>query len=89
MVIYFAKKYKIRKIVLSGGCFQNLLLLEFFYKFLYNHVDVYFHKELSPGDSSVSIGQLLIANALLNQKPQGVKYVFSNSYENIADPLRK
>ncbi len=89
MILNFSKKYRINKIVLTGGCFQNLLLLEFFYKFLKNHVEVFIHKELSPGDSSISVGQVLIANAVLNSHKKGARYVFSNSYENIGNPIRK
>ncbi len=66
MILEFCKKFNVQEVVFSGGCFQNVLLLHFFERFLKTHVNLYFHKELSPGDSSISIGQILVANAKLN-----------------------
>lgn len=63
------KKYKINKVVLSGGAFQNQYLLDNFYQILSNqNYEVYFHKALSPNDENISIGQVLIANKILSHK---------------------
>lgn len=66
MLLEFCKRFHIKEVVFSGGCFQNVLLLHFFERFLKTHVNLYFHKELSPNDSSISMGQILVATAKLN-----------------------
>lgn len=63
------KKYKINKIVLSGGAFQNQYLLDNFYQILTNqNYEVYFHKALSPNDENISVGQIIVANEILSSK---------------------
>ncbi|NLD99518.1 MAG: carbamoyltransferase HypF [Fibrobacter sp.] len=52
------------RVVLSGGCFGNRLLLERMVERLRNEkIKVYLHKRLPPGDENVSFGQVLIAAA--------------------------
>jgi hydrogenase maturation protein HypF len=57
------KETKINQIVLSGGVFQNNLLLSLGLDLLYKEsFQVFTHKELSCSDSSLALGQVLIAN---------------------------
>ncbi len=65
IIFYLQKKFKMNKVVLSGGCFQNIILLEYFKRFLENKIEVFIHNKLSPGDNSISIGQAIIANEIL------------------------
>jgi hydrogenase maturation protein HypF len=54
----------INKIVLSGGVFQNSLLLRLSYDLLYKEgFKVFTHKNLSCNDSSISLGQAAVANS--------------------------
>lgn len=56
------KNSKINKIVLSGGVFQNTLLLQITLDLLYKEgFAVFAHKKLSCNDSCVSLGQAAIA----------------------------
>jgi hydrogenase maturation protein HypF len=54
-----AKKVDIRKIVLSGGVFQNALLVDMIYNALEEQQRLYFHKAFSPNDENISFGQLM------------------------------
>jgi len=52
--------------VLSGGVFQNSFLLEKICRDLEkNSFEVYTHKDLPSNDGGVAIGQMIIANALI------------------------
>jgi hydrogenase maturation protein HypF len=54
----------INQLVLSGGCFGNRILLERTIERLRNEwFNVYYHKQLPPGDENISLGQVLIAAA--------------------------
>ncbi len=56
------KENNVDKIVLSGGVFQNNLLLRLSLDLLYEErFDVFTHKQLSCNDSGVSLGQVVIA----------------------------
>ena len=53
----------IKKVVLSGGVMQNRILLDGLTETLIkNNFTVYSPKNLSPNDSSISVGQVMIAN---------------------------
>lgn len=55
--------YKINKVALSGGVFQNEILLEKLYiKLSKNDFKVLTHKSIPCNDSGISIGQLVIAS---------------------------
>jgi hydrogenase maturation protein HypF len=57
------KEHKINTVVLSGGVFQNNLLLRLSSDLLYREgFKVVTHKELSCNDSGISLGQAAIAN---------------------------
>ncbi len=54
-----AKQQNIKKLAFSGGVFQNAWLADLILLFLNKNHELYFHKELSPNDESVSFGQLI------------------------------
>jgi hydrogenase maturation protein HypF len=57
------KETKINKVVLCGGVFQNKLLLSLSLETLHKEdFNVFIHKDLSCNDSSISLGQAVIAN---------------------------
>ncbi len=57
------REKRINKVVLSGGVFQNKILLNQTLDLLYkNRFKVFFHKNLSCSDSSISLGEALVAN---------------------------
>jgi hydrogenase maturation protein HypF len=48
--------------VLSGGCFANRILFDKTVELLQKkHLKVFFHRQLPPGDESISYGQVLVA----------------------------
>ena len=57
------KETKINQIALSGGVFQNNLLLSLSLDLLYKEeFEVFIHKKSSCNDSGISLGQAAIAN---------------------------
>jgi hydrogenase maturation protein HypF len=63
MCLVLRKENKINKVVLSGGVFQNNLLLCLALDLLYKEdFKVFTHKELSCNDSGISLGQVAVAN---------------------------
>lgn len=63
MVNILSDKYKIKKVALSGGVFQNTVLLGMTIKLLKkNKIDVLLHKSFSPNDSSIAFGQAVYAS---------------------------
>jgi len=58
-VIYsVASQYKIKNIALSGGVFQNALLIDLIEEKLPSGFSLYLHQELSSNDENISLGQL-------------------------------
>lgn len=59
------EKTNIKKVVLSGGCFQNKILTEMIINLLTkDNFDVFTHKLVPPNDGGISLGQVVIANSL-------------------------
>ncbi|MTI55404.1 carbamoyltransferase HypF [Geosporobacter ferrireducens] len=57
------EKYGISKIVLSGGVFQNeILLKEVYYRLTEKDFQVYMHEQIPCNDGGIALGQLVIAN---------------------------
>jgi hydrogenase maturation protein HypF len=55
------KKYGIREVVLSGGVFQNNLLLRLSLDLLHKQgFSIFFHKKISCNDAGISLGQAVI-----------------------------
>ena len=51
-------------VVLSGGCFQNALLTESILRGLAGTNRVFMNRDIPPGDGGLSLGQVIVANAL-------------------------
>ncbi|MDD5166381.1 MAG: carbamoyltransferase HypF, partial [Candidatus Omnitrophica bacterium] len=61
--VILRKDTRINKVVLSGGVFQNKLLLKLSLGLLYEQgFKVFIHQKLSSNDSGIALGQLAIAN---------------------------
>ncbi len=62
LIYDMAKHVGEQRVVLSGGCFQNALLLESTVSMLKNAgFDTYWHRHIPPNDGGLSLGQLGIA----------------------------
>jgi len=62
--LIFRQQHKINRVALSGGVFQNNLLLRLSSALLYKEgFQVFTHKKLSCNDSGVSLGQAVIAGS--------------------------
>jgi hydrogenase maturation protein HypF len=53
-----AMRKQVKKIALSGGVFQNALLINLIEEGLPSGINLYLHKELSSNDENISLGQL-------------------------------
>jgi hydrogenase maturation protein HypF len=59
-----ARHFGVRKVVLSGGCFLNRILLrELVDELKASDLEVYQPRQLPPGDGGLSFGQALVASA--------------------------
>jgi len=57
-----ANRWGLRRVALSGGCFQNALLTQLVYHRLRQAgFTVYLHRHVPPGDGGIALGQLLLA----------------------------
>ncbi len=59
VVIDMAQLKGIRKIALSGGVFQNTMLIDMIKELSENKFDLFFNRNLAPNDENISIGQLM------------------------------
>lgn len=76
-----AEKQAVKKVAFSGGVFQNTLLVDLLEHELSKDFELYFHRNVSPNDECISLGQL--AYYRLTQISETVKkeqHVFSNSW---------
>ncbi len=62
LVDLIAQNTATKKLCFSGGVFQNILLVDMLQYHLSGKYDLYFHKQLSPNDESISFGQLVYAD---------------------------
>lgn len=70
------KETGINKVVISGGVFQNELLLTLMENKLKQlKYEVYSHSKLPPNDGSISLGQAVIASELIRNKMDNVNYI--------------
>lgn len=66
VVVEIGRIYGVREVVLSGGCFENLLLLDGMVKKLESKgFKVYFNEKLPCNDGAISFGQLAAADQIL------------------------
>ncbi len=64
------------KIVLSGGVFQNEILLDLIERKLTEiGMEVYSHSKFPANDGSISLGQAAIASELINEKTDKVNFI--------------
>ena len=62
------KKTELTRVVLSGGCFQNKILLEGTIDKLENAgFDVYCHRQVPANDGGVSLGQAVVAASMIKK----------------------
>lgn len=72
IILTIVQKLKFKKVILSGGCFQNTFLTERTIKILEDHnYQAYWHQRIPPNDGGISVGQ--IAAYLLSRKPKTEK----------------
>jgi len=61
IILELARFLQIEKVVLSGGCFQNAILLEKSVKLLQeNGFRPYWHQRIPPNDGGIALGQIAI-----------------------------
>ena len=72
LIIQVAKRIKEERVVLSGGCFQNKVLLESSVKRLKAEgFRPYWHQRIPPNDGGISLGQAVAASRILREAPGG------------------
>lgn len=65
LIVLIAKKVGEEKVVLSGGCFQNALLVERCLKRLReSNFKVYWHQRVPPNDGGISLGQIAASGSV-------------------------
>jgi hydrogenase maturation protein HypF len=65
MIAAVVERANAERVVLSGGCFQNLILLEGVIERL-QRMDrkPYWHQRIAPNDGGIALGQIAVAAAL-------------------------
>jgi hydrogenase maturation protein HypF len=64
MCVNIRERYKINKVVLSGGVFQNsFLLTQTLKRMKKQNFELFLHKKMPPNDACISVGQAVIGNA--------------------------
>lgn len=65
LVCSIKERYGIKKIVLSGGVFENIYLMTYVVKELEKKdFEVYYNQQIPTNDSGISVGQLGVAAAI-------------------------
>ncbi|MBT8298272.1 MAG: carbamoyltransferase HypF, partial [Maribacter sp.] len=59
LILEVAKNGEFEHIALSGGVFQNTTLVDMICEVLPSEINLYFHKELSPNDENIPLGQIM------------------------------
>jgi hydrogenase maturation protein HypF len=63
------RDHKLNRVALSGGVFQNAFLLEGLERMLLESgFEVYTHSQVPTNDGGISLGQAVVANAVLDAK---------------------
>jgi hydrogenase maturation protein HypF len=80
-IVQISEHHGISRLAFSGGVFQNAFLTSLIQEKLKARTQLYFHRQLSPNDECIGVGQLALAHIaqqhLTNQSNQ--EYVFSNT----------
>lgn len=59
VIVEIAKINNYKYVALSGGVFQNTILVDMILELAPKEIKMYFHKSLSPNDENISFGQLM------------------------------
>jgi hydrogenase maturation protein HypF len=85
IILGMTKKVGMKKVVLSGGCFQNSVLLSRTVNYLLEHkCQVYWHQRVPPNDGGIALGQIFFAhrqmleNKRLPEKTKSEKILSEN-----------
>ncbi len=63
------ERFSLNKIALSGGCFQNVALLQKSIALLIeNNFEIFTHQKVPPNDGGLALGQAVLASAKTRQK---------------------
>ncbi|MCW5519840.1 carbamoyltransferase HypF [Aureitalea sp. L0-47] len=54
-----SKLHGVKKMAFSGGVFQNTILIDMINRIVGDECKLYFHRNLSPNDENISLGQLM------------------------------
>ena len=76
IILSIAEKLNFKKVILSGGCFQNTFLTERTIKILEDHnYQAYWHQRIPPNDGGISVGQIAAYLAIqkLNSKKMNLR----------------
>jgi hydrogenase maturation protein HypF len=69
MSIEMRKEAGINRVVLSGGCFQNRILLEgTITELKKKDFEIYYHSQVPANDGGVSLGQAMIAGSIVKKE---------------------
>ncbi|MEA3425881.1 MAG: carbamoyltransferase HypF [Bacteroidota bacterium] len=85
-IAYLSSYYDIDKLAFSGGVFQNALLVDMIMDLLQHKRKLYFHKQVSPNDECISLGQLAWY-AHFGDRPHTSMEAQKKRFENIIAPL--
>lgn len=58
VILEVANRHSVGQIALSGGVFQNALLVDLIHEKVRSHYNILKHRELSPNDENIAVGQL-------------------------------
>ena len=74
MIVVVAKMSGLDRVMLTGGCFQNRLLLESSeHRLREEGFSVYWHQRIPPNDGGIALGQAVIASGMFATKFKKVK----------------
>ena len=68
VVIAMAELKGTQKIALSGGVFQNTVLVDMVRELAQNKFELFFNRNLAPNDENISIGQLMYYTHCIDQQ---------------------
>ena len=66
VIIKMAEHFNIHKIAMSGGVFQNTVLVDMIKEISRDNYKLYFNRNLSPNDENISFGQLMYHQHIKN-----------------------
>jgi hydrogenase maturation protein HypF len=66
VVIKMAEHFNIHEIAMSGGVFQNTVLVDMIKEISRDNYKLYFNRNLSPNDENISFGQLMYHQHIKN-----------------------